>query len=371
MAGPIHVGFLIDRLGRAGTEMQLVGLIRRLDRARVRPYLVLLDGRDESSRAFEPENCPVARLGVTRLRSVAALGQALRFARFLRRERIEVLQVCSPDSALFGVPVGRWAGVPRIVLGRRSLGYWMTPVRRVSERMLRALADVTLTNAESIRREVLADGARAGSVVVLENGIDLTVFESIPSLSSREGARKVGVVANLRPVKDLPTFVRAAEIVARSYPDVMFPIAGEGEERPALEQLIAERRLEGRVVLEGAIGDVPSFLAGLRVAVLCSRSEGQSNALIEAMAAGRAVVATAVGDSVALIEHERNGLLVEPGEPSKLASAIERLLREPDFAARLGAEARERVCRRHDWPSVARRYEAFYEGLVGRSHGTV
>src|SRR5262245_54454941 len=96
--GAIRVCFLIDRLAAAGTESQLLALIRHLDRSRVQPYLCLLDGDDPTSRALEPQDCPVLRLGVRRLARLRTIPRAWRLARFLRRERIDVLQVYFPDS---------------------------------------------------------------------------------------------------------------------------------------------------------------------------------------------------------------------------------------------------------------------------------
>jgi len=103
---------LIDELAAAGTETQLLALVRRLDRRRVQPSLCLLRGDSAASRALEPADCPVLRLGVGSLRSPATLVRAWRLARFLRRERIDVLQVYFPDSTYFGVPVAWLAGVP-------------------------------------------------------------------------------------------------------------------------------------------------------------------------------------------------------------------------------------------------------------------
>src|SRR5579872_6415149 len=86
---PVRVCFLIDELATAGTETQLLALVRHLDRARVLPYLCLLRGEAPASRALEPDDCPVLRLGIGSLRHPRTLLSAVRFARFLRRERID------------------------------------------------------------------------------------------------------------------------------------------------------------------------------------------------------------------------------------------------------------------------------------------
>src|SRR5207248_2667044 len=177
---PVRVCFLIDEQAAAGTETQLLALVRRLDRARVRPYLCLLRGGGPRSRALEPDDCPVLRLGVGALRSPAALLRAWRLARFLRRECIDVLQVYFPDSTYFGVPVGWLAGVPAIVRTRNNVGHWLTPLHRWLGRFLNRFTTATVANCEAARRALIeAEGPRPERVVVLENGVDLGRADAI------------------------------------------------------------------------------------------------------------------------------------------------------------------------------------------------
>ena len=109
---------------------------------------------------------------------------------------------------------------------------------------------------------------------------------------------------------------------------------------------------------------MPGFLAELDVAVLCSRAEGMPNAVLEYMAAGRPVVATAVGAVPELIEDGTHGLLVPPGDPGALARAIARLLADPGLARRLGEAARWRARERYGREAMVRRFEDFYAGLL-------
>src|SRR6266404_1891247 len=153
---PVRVCVLIDRLSRAGTETQLLAVIREFDRRRVEPYLVLLDGEDEQSRALEPANCPVLRLGVKSFASLGACRAAIRLGRFIRRERIEILQAYFLDSIYFGVPVAKLAGVPRVLRVRNNLGYWLTPKQRLLGRVYGKFVDLTLTNSEEGRAALIA-----------------------------------------------------------------------------------------------------------------------------------------------------------------------------------------------------------------------
>jgi glycosyltransferase involved in cell wall biosynthesis len=368
-ARPIRVCFLIDRLTTAGTETQLVALIRSLDPGIVHPYLVLLDGEDEVSRSLEPHGCPVLRLGVKSLTGAKSLARVLRFSWFLREERIDVLQVYFPDSTYFGSIAALLGGV-RLVRTRNNLNHWMTPTHRILGRLLNRCVAATIANSEPCRQAVLVDeNPRPETVVVLENGVDLERFSmSNTSTAAHQTSRpmRVGVVSNLRSVKGLDVFVEAAHIIARERPGVVFEVAGEGELRPALERRAAELRLGKRFVLRGSTKEIPAFLQGLDVAVLCSRSEGMPNAVLEYMAAERAIVATAVGGTVHLIDDGVHGLLVPPNDPVALAAAIDRLLGDSELRARLGHAARRRVEEQFSRAAMVRRFENFYEDLVGR-----
>ena len=367
-ADPVRICFLIDELAAAGTETQLLALIRRLDRDRVQPYLCLLRGGGPASRALEPDDCPVLRLGVGALRRPATLLKAAHFIHFLRRERIDVVQAFFPDSSYFGLPAAWLAGVPHRLRTRNNLGHWLTPAHRRLGRLLNAVTTGSVVNCGAARAALLAaEGPRPETVTVLENGVDHARFLAVPPLSARAAApRRVGVAANLRPVKGLDVLLDAAARLTGEYRDLVFQIAGEGEMRRPLEESARERGLGGRFQLLGAVSDIPAFLGGLDVAVLCSRSEGMSNALLEYMAAGRAVVATAVGAAPDLIEDGVHGLLVPPGDAGRLAQAVDALLRRPDLARRLGEAARRRARDRYSREAMVERFTEFYERLASR-----
>src|SRR5262245_27655653 len=174
---PVRVCFMIDRLSRAGTETQLLALFRELDRAKVRPSLVLLDGEDDLSRALEPADCPVIRLGVRRLFSLSAAKAARRLRAFWHGERADVLQVYFLDAAYFGAPLAKLSGVKKVVRVRNNLGYWMTRKHRVLDRLVRRFVDATLTNTDAGKQALVEhEGHSADRVAVLENGVDTAKF---------------------------------------------------------------------------------------------------------------------------------------------------------------------------------------------------
>ncbi len=366
---------MIDKLFPAGIELQLLLLIKQLNRSRVEPSLCLLDGSDELTRSLEPKDCPVIRLGVRHLARPSSITPAFRLARFFRQEKIDLVHPLFPDSLYFGTVVAKLAGVPCVAGFQVSLGYWMTPRDRWIGRWINKWVDATVANCDACRRAVVADWrVPRESVTVIPNGVDLSRFGEQGAESREQGAglcapgsqlpapcsQRVGIVANLRPIKNIELFVRAAGRLAAAHPNTCFEIAGEGESRGPLQALVDSLKLGGRVMLRGSVADIPTFLRSLDIAVLCSLSEGSPNAVMEYMAAGLPTVVTEVGGNAELVEHEVTGLVVPSNDELQLADAIDRLLRDPALAAQYGNTARERAFAEYGVEAQARRYEDFY-----------
>jgi glycosyltransferase involved in cell wall biosynthesis len=356
---------MIDHLTRAGTETQLLALIRSLDRQCVIPHLVLLDGDDEISRSLEPDDCPSLRLGLKSLVGRSTLPAVARLTSFWRKHRIDVLQTYFLDSTYFGVPLAKLCGIRKIIRVRNNLGYWMTNGHRRLGRWMGRLADVTLTNSEGGKQALVEnESLHPEKIAVLENGVDLERFPNPAPPNLRGDVVRVGIVANLRPVKNIDGLIRAADFMRDRQPQLRYEVAGEGEQRAELEQTISDRGLTGTFRLIGSVSNVPGFLARQDIAVLCSHSEGMSNALLEYMAAGRAIVATDVGANARLIENQRHGLIVPPVDDGELAKAIGWLIDHSQEACDMGTAARQRVEREYSRTAMVKRFEAFYQEIV-------
>ena len=358
---PRRVCFVIDRLGRAGTESQLLALIRGLDRSRVVPSLCLLNGEDEESSRLEPLDCAVIYLGLKGLFRPAVVAAALRLQAFLRTQRVEVVQTYFLDSTYFAIPLARLCGIRRTVRVRNNVGYWLTPRHRLLGRFLGRLATTTLTNSEEGRRALAAsEHLPLRKIEVIENGVDLDRFAAFRPVDLGQAIVRVGVVANLRPVKNIDGLIRAAALLSASHSALQFEVAGTGEVRHTLQNQIDAAGLTARFLLRGAVENVPEFLARIDIAVLPSHSESMSNALLEYMAAGRAIVATDVGANARLVRADVDGLIVPPGDDAALAVAVERFLRAQTFAQQCGASARARAESEYSRPAMIRRFEDFF-----------
>ena len=203
-------------------------------------------------------------------------------------------------------------------------------------------------------------------VRVVPNGIRLDAFGKADRRDARrrldlpEDALVVGTVGRLNWAKDHEALLRAFQVLARTEPKSLLVVIGEGEQRQALECLTSELALEGRVRLVGDRPDVPLLLPGLDVFALSSRTEGYSVALLEACAAGLAVVATNVGGNGEIIEDGITGLLVEQGNQASFSGALGRLLASGALRAQLGSRARAWAASNASLEAMAARYERLY-----------
>ncbi len=369
---PIQVVFMIDNLGRAGTEQWLLRLISNFDRTKVAPHLVLLDGTSAASMALEPKDVPVLRLGVRSFASFKALSAAKTFVSYLKKNRIRVVQLHFTNSTYFGAPLAWWAGVKKIIATCRNLGYWLTPAHRIASRLTsRFISDIIANSRESRQAASKIYHRPSDEVFVFANGIDVSRFQDISPIRLSKPAGepwRIGIVANLRPVKDIPTFVHAAAEVLKTTPNVEFLIAGDGPDRTSLQSLVDSLHLAEKVHFLGAIEDIPHLLRSLDLAVLCSKSEGFSNALLEYLAANLPVIATNVGGNLDVIEHERTGLLFPPEDCLQLSQLMTRLLSDRQLSATLAECGRASVSALFTVEQETNSYSNFFILPPGRVH---
>jgi len=194
-------------------------------------------------------------------------------------------------------------------------------------------------------------------VVVIPNGLELTQFQA---RTSHVPSRRVIMVANLRPEKGHDTLIDAAAIVLNRFPDARFDIVGDGTERDRLIAYAHAKGVAAAVSFLGHCEDVPARLSAADVFVLPSESEAFPNAVLEAMAAGLPVVASAVGGILEVVRNGETGLLVPPRRPDALADAIGRLLSDATLQERLGSTGRGLVESRYSFSKMVAAFDALY-----------
>ncbi|MBP7146646.1 MAG: glycosyltransferase [Acidobacteria bacterium] len=348
---PLRVVLAIDEIyqWQGGTEKQLRLLLEHLPRHGAEARLLTIHG----SPHLAGLPFPTSVLGLPLKRYLAPLVLA-RARRELRRVRA--------DAVLAFFPMARWlvlraaasAGVPVRVSTRRNFGLTEDAyASRGLARWNRHATHILCNSRRLVQRVAEVERPDGTPVEYLPNLFPLEPAPPHPDRPS--GEWNVVLVANLRPVKRVDVFVRAAAALAREVPQARFHVAGDGPQRAALEALARELGTASRVVFHGPVGDVPALLAAMDAAVLTSETEGSSNAILEYMAAGLPVIATDTGGNPELVRAD-NGVLVPPGDPAALAAALARLTRDPAAVRRMGAASRAIVEREHDAAIVAPLY---------------
>jgi glycosyltransferase involved in cell wall biosynthesis len=240
------------------------------------------------------------------------------------------------------------------------------PVSCLLEQQLFQRADKLVAVAQSVAQELRLYDVNPRQVSVLGNGVDTAIFAPCERQDA-PAEPYVLTAGRLAPRKGLEDLIRCAELVVGQIPNLRFLIAGAGPLEQALQAEIARRKLETRVTLLGHIADRAEMLRlyqGAAAYVHAAHYEGLPTVLLEAMACGRPVVATAVSGALDVVQDGRNGLLTPPRNPQRMAEAIVRLLQDPDLGRRLGQAAHATIQERYSWHVVSRSYLAQYEALL-------
>ena len=216
-------------------------------------------------------------------------------------------------------------------------------------------------------------GVPTARQTIIPFGVDVRRFAATDvatrqELGLPEQGAVVGTVCRLvEPKKGLSVLLKAMATLTVQHPGCQLLIVGDGPARGSLESLSRELRLSDCTRFAGARRDIPRILPLVDLFVLPSLYEGFGIAILEAMAAAKPVVATAVGGIPEFVVPGETGLLVQPGNPAHLAQAIGSLLRDPERAVRMGARGRERVVAGFQVSTVVRRHEQVYEACLANT----
>jgi glycosyltransferase involved in cell wall biosynthesis len=367
---PYKVAYLIGHLRTGGAQKHLLELMGRLDRARFAPRIYCLRREGVMVKDFGRLGIEVEDLRIgNSLAAPRSLARLFDLARSLREQRISILHCYLPRANFFGAIAARLARVPVLLVSKRSLDPPQGLKQLLRCRLADGWADGVLANSpEALRYAIDVEHCRPAKTHLVVNGIDVNRYCN-PAIDGPSCPQPVvGTVMRLEAVKGPDTFVQAAGRVAREMPSVRFVIVGDGSMRRRLESDAVKLGLGNRIQFMGERHDVADILPSFSVFLLPSRIEGMSMALLEAMAAGRPVVATRVGGNVDLVRDGETGLLVSPQDPEEMSHAVLRFLREPAWAQRIGRDAQKLVQQHYSADSMVRRIERIYAELLHAKH---
>lgn len=369
----IRVAYVVDHLQIGGAQSHLLQVVRGLDRSTWAPEMWTATSRPgDLAPVFEQEGVPVRSFGIDEtLVSPRTLVAAGRVARDLRARGVAVVHGYLFEGNLLAALAGRLGRRPVTLVSKRSLDRYERVDRRLAAALSNRLADRVTVNAAAVRDLVAEhEWCPTSRMVLIPNGVALPSRPARPAdaaTPSSETGPIVGMVGRLGWKKGYQHALEAAAMVREVLPGVRFDIVGEGDQRPMLEERTRSLGLEETVRFLGKRRDVAELMAGFDCYMLSSVVEGMPNALLEAMALGRPVVATSAGGSAEVVVDGESGLLVPPGDPRALADAVLRILRDPALAARLGAAAELRVRRDFDQSAMLRSIERLYRSELARA----
>lgn len=364
-----HILFVIDQFSRnlGGGERIALKLAARLPQYGYRASILTFSA-DPADPVFESAPCPVYLLPLQRTYDRAALAGAIELRRFLKQQKIQIVQTFFESSDIWAGSVTKLFSSAKLIWSRRDMGILRTRKHKIAYRLLADLPDAVFAVSDLVRQHCIEeDHIDPDRVETIYNGLDLDNWgassRSVPQLDKI----LVTTIGNIRHVKGHDVFVKAAAVIASRFPNVCFSIAG-GVLEPAyfeeLQALVRDLNLEGRFHFTGAITDLEQHLSAADIFVLPSRSEGFSNAIVEAMATSLPVVATNVGGNAEAVQNSVSGLIVPSEDSDALAAAIIRLLADPAMAKAMGIAGKQRVAERFTTEAMLLQTTAAYRKLL-------
>ena len=377
---PPLVAHIVYRLDYGGLENGLVNIINRMPEGRYRHAIICLTRYSDFRKRIKRPGVQVFALNKREGKDLLAYWRLWRLLRRLRPAIVHTRNLAALDC----VPVAFLAGVKGRVHGEHGRDIFDIDGQNKKYILLRRLCAPFVQTFIPMSRDLerwLERTVRIGTGKIRQiyNGVDTDRFhppagakEALPDTAPADGdSFVIGTVGRMEPVKDPGTLIDAFAILVDAMGSagarLRLVLVGDGPLRPALEQKVRDMGLATQVWFAGARNDVPAVLRRLDLFVLPSLAEGISNTILEAMASGLPVVATAVGGTPEIVSDGRTGTLVPPADAGEMARAMGRYAADRDLAQCHGREARARLENEFSLSEMVNRYLAVYDAVSTRT----
>lgn len=380
----IKILFFIGSLRLGGAEKQVVELALGLDKSRFDVEICCInkggDMVEDVRRAGVPVHLADISLPYGKCNPLSwlhLLKNLMRVNGYIRRLKPDIIHGYLFTAYVIGALCGRWAGAPKIIASRRSLGYFKDekPWRQRIENYANKKTDLILVNSQAVWDDVLAREKNSeGKIRLIYNGVDLEKYRvggGNPAVRAEWNISPddivVGVVANLIHYKGHLEILDAAAQLSPEFPNLKFVFVGrDGGMQKPIEEKIAALGLGQKVILAGSRGDVERIMPAFDVLLLASHEEGFSNVLLEGMACAKPIVATRVGGNAESVVDGETGYIIPPRDPAAMAEALRKLLNDAALRARMGAAGRQRMEKLFSREALIRNMESLYLELAGQ-----
>ena len=350
----------------AGTESQFLKLAKHLPEYGIEATVVVL----KSSGCFDAAEVGhrVIRVGVTTLRNPLSWYRLLRVGIQLKHSGHRLCHIFFNDASVMVPPVFRLLGI-RCLISRRDLGYWYTPGYRVALRLTRHFLSGAVVNSKAVRDvTVKEEKIPADRIDVIYNGYESEVSDSdsdeAEPLHIPKHAFLVALVANIRPIKRIDDAIQGVARARASGVDVGLVVIGDGSHYELL-QLAEMLGVKDSVHFVGRRMDVKNCLEHMDAGILCSDSEGFSNAVVEYMVAGLPVICSAVGGNLEAVQNGETGYLFERGDWVSMADYLVKLANNPALCESISSNAREFAKQHFSMDVMLRSHARVYERVLG------
>ncbi len=369
-----HVLLVLDQIPKSlgGGERIVLRLATLLPQYGFRVSILCFSAHPENSVLQSPP-CPVYLLPLRRTYDLTAFRAAIDLRRFLQHNRIQIVQTFFESSDLWAGCVTKTMSKAKLIWSRRDMGILRARKHSLAYRLMARMPDAVFTVSDQVRRHCTeVDGVDPDLVETIYNGLNLSDWSEIDRPIKARGDLVVSTVGNIRRVKGHDLFIVAAASIASQFPAVSFNIIGDVLEQDyfvELQHLVRDLNLSDRFHFIGGVKNLRERLKATDIFVLPSRSEGFSNAILEAMAASLPVVATNVGGNAEAVTNGVNGFLVPPEDPAALAEGIAHLLSDPQKASAMGIAGRAMVKEKFTSELMMRQTVNAYRRLLDRGEG--
>ena len=372
----VHVMYIIDSLfHQGGGEEALMRIVQKLPRDKFRISVVTFDINPNAARTVLTSGAALHVFPMRRAYDWNGLKTAVKLLRLIRAGHVDIVHTFFETSNTWGGLIAKLSGRSLLVSGRRDMGILRLKKHHIAYKLINRISDGFVAVSESVRNYCIeTEGLDPSKVFTVYNGVDLARIDSTngeAALRARlvlpGGCPVVATVANIRKIKGLDTLLQAAAIVRHEFPRVRFLVAGgclEPRHFAELQNQVREFGLTDNVTFLGQFEHVFSLLKLSNVFCLLSRSEGFSNALLEAMASGLPCVVTRIGGNPEAIKDGQNGFLVSAQDPGAAAQRIALLLRNAERARRMGLSGRATVEEKFTSQKMVAQMALLYENLL-------
>jgi glycosyltransferase involved in cell wall biosynthesis len=365
----IKIVHLITSLEVGGAQHGMLLGLPRFDSNKYQHIICSIMDRMQMAPQFRTAGIEVVSLG---LRKKTDFLVAQRLVSLLRHQRPDILHTYLLHGNILGRIAGRLAGVPAIIGSERTIGQarrW----GRLATKLTNPLTNAVEVNSELGGKAIEIDlGVPRDKVEVVRSGLDLEAFvnatrraEIRTELHLNDDQHLVVYVGRLRPVKGVEYGIKAFASAVSQRPNIHLALAGEGEQFDHLKNLANELNVHEKVTFLGVRNDLPDLLSAADSILMPSLNEGFPRTAIEAMAAGKPIIATNVGGTPEAIIDGETGILVPSKDIESMTSALVNMVDNPEYQVQLGTAGRKRAVQNYSVENYVSRLDDLYRQLLG------